>query len=116
MVLNGIVLINQSADEFKRGVITDVNVASTAVERLRPADDCTVAARLPPGVHPDGDGAEVQRPLPTVVIGGLLIATISRLWCCPLCTKIFQRQIDMKKQYHYLIPLLPILVSYKVDR
>lgn len=43
-----------------------------------------------------GDGAEVQRPLATVVIGGLLIATILTLVVLPSMYKIFSKTTKTK--------------------
>ena len=94
VVLNGIVLINQF-DEFKRKGITDINhcIINGCMERLRPVLMTALVASLGflPMAISTGDGAEVQRPLATVVIGGLLIATILTLVVLPSMYKIFSK-------------------------
>lgn len=45
-----------------------------------------------------GDGAEVQRPMATVVIGGLLTATILTLFVIPVIYKTFTNPAKEKKQ------------------
>ena len=94
VVLNGIVLINQ-LDEFKRKGITDINrcIINGCMERLRPVLMTALVASLGflPMAISTGDGAEVQRPLATVVIGGLLIATILTLVVLPSMYKIFSK-------------------------
>ena len=94
VVLNGIVLINQ-LDEFKRKGITDINrcIINGCMERLRPVLMTALVASLGflPMAISTGDGAEVQQPLATVVIGGLLIATILTLVVLPSMYKIFSK-------------------------
>ena len=94
VVLNGIVLINQF-DEFKCKGITDVNrrIINGCMLRLRPVLMTALVASLGflPMAISTGDGAEVQRPLATVVIGGLLIATILTLVVLPAIYKLFSK-------------------------
>ena len=63
------------------------------MERLRPVLMTALVASLGflPMAISTGDGAEVQRPLATVVIGGLLIATILTLVVLPSMYKIFSK-------------------------
>ena len=99
VVLNGIVLINQF-DEFKRKGITDINhcIINGCMERLRPVLMTALVASLGflPMAISTGDGAEVQQPLATVVIGGLLIATILTLVVLPSMYKIFSKTTKTK--------------------
>ena len=99
VVLNGIVLINQF-DELKRKGITDINrcIINGCMERLRPVLMTALVASLGflPMAISTGDGAEVQRPLATVVIGGLLIATILTLVVLPSMYKIFSKTTKTK--------------------
>ena len=63
------------------------------MERLRPVLMTALVASLGflPMAISTGDGAEVQQPLATVVIGGLLIATILTLVVLPSMYKIFSK-------------------------
>jgi heavy metal efflux system protein len=45
-----------------------------------------------------GAGAEVQRPLATVVIGGLISATLLTLVVLPVLYTFFERRIDKPKE------------------
>lgn len=106
-VLNGIVLIgtfNQIALEGVDDVVTRV-VQGTKI-RLRPVLMTATVASLGflPMALSHGAGAEVQKPLATVVIGGLVTATILTLIVLPLLYIIF-----MKKR-HSIRPIAPILL------
>jgi cobalt-zinc-cadmium resistance protein CzcA len=85
-VLNGIVLITEmnKLKHENRLSIKDIIIEATQV-RLRPVLMTTAVASLGflPMALSNGAGAEVQRPLATVVIGGLLTATILTLLVLP---------------------------------
>ncbi|WP_343672056.1 CusA/CzcA family heavy metal efflux RND transporter [Chitinophaga sp.] len=86
-VLNGIVLIgtfNQLEKEGVTNVLTRIRRGT--MERLRPVLMTATVASLGflPMALSSGAGAEVQKPLATVVIGGLLSATILTLIVLPL--------------------------------
>jgi heavy metal efflux system protein len=94
-VLNGIVLIAEF-NELKKEGLTDLKrivIMGTKV-RLRPVLMTAFVASL--GFFPmavsNGAGAEVQRPLATVVIGGLLIATFLTLFVLPILYMMFERK------------------------
>ena len=91
-VLNGIVLIGQF-NIFEKEGITDIRqrVIEGCMLRLRPVIMTALVASLGflPMALSTGDGAEVQRPLATVVIGGLLTATILTLLVLPSIYKTF---------------------------
>ena len=93
-VLNGIVLIGQFNTLEKDGV-ADVRkrVVEGCMLRLRPVVMTALVASLGfmPMALSTGDGAEVQRPLATVVIGGLLTATILTLVVLPSIYKTFTK-------------------------
>ena len=95
VVLNGIVLINQF-DEFERHGISDINrrILNGCMLRLRPVLMTALVASLGflPMAISTGDGAEVQRPLATVVIGGLLISTILTLVVLPAIYKLYSKK------------------------
>jgi cobalt-zinc-cadmium resistance protein CzcA len=84
-VLNGVVLVSYIRDLERAGHGLRA-VAMRAVEmRLRPVLTTALLATLGflPMAHSTGAGAEVQRPLATVVIGGLITATILTLIVLP---------------------------------
>ena len=94
-VLNGIVLIGQFNNLEKEGV-SDVRrrVMMGCEERLRPVIMTALVASLGflPMALSTADGAEVQRPLATVVIGGLLTATILTLMVLPAIYETFTKK------------------------
>ena len=91
-VLNGIVLIGQF-NAFEKAGMTDVRerIVQGCMLRLRPVLMTALVASLGflPMALSTSDGAEVQRPLATVVIGGLLTATILTLFVLPSIYKLF---------------------------
>lgn len=93
-VLNGIVLIGQF-NSFEKEGMTDVRqrVIEGCMLRLRPVIMTALVASLGfmPMALSTGDGAEVQRPLATVVIGGLLTATLLTLLVLPSIYKTFTK-------------------------
>jgi len=86
-VLNGIVLIEHLKDLKKQG-ITDMRerIIKGTTERLRPVLLTAGAAALGflPMAISTSAGAEVQRPLATVVIGGLVTSTLLTMLALPL--------------------------------
>ncbi len=94
-VLNGIVLIEEFK-ELKAHGITDINqrIVMGTKNRLRPVLLTASAAALGflPMAISTSAGAEVQRPLATVVVGGLISATILTLIVLPILYAIFDRK------------------------
>ncbi|MBS1586528.1 MAG: CusA/CzcA family heavy metal efflux RND transporter [Bacteroidetes bacterium] len=93
-VLNGIVLIgtfNQLAKESGQDILQRVREGTRI--RLRPVLMTATVASLGflPMALSTGAGAEVQKPLATVVIGGLLSATLLTLFVLPLLYIIFSK-------------------------
>jgi cobalt-zinc-cadmium resistance protein CzcA len=94
-VLNGLVLINAIKKRVDAGVPADTAVIAGSLERLRPVLMTALVASLGfvPMAIATGTGAEVQKPLATVVIGGLVTATILTLLVLPMLTAAyFKRQ------------------------
>jgi cobalt-zinc-cadmium resistance protein CzcA len=86
-VLNGIVLISEFNSIKKQGITNMKTIVLTGTAlRLRPVLMTAFVASLGflPMALSNGAGAEVQRPLATVVIGGLLIATFLTLFVLPV--------------------------------
>lgn len=85
-VLNGVVLVSTIRQVFQPGrALRDV-VHTAALMRLRPVlmTAVTDALGFIPMALATGVGAEVQRPLATVVVGGVISATILTLFLLPL--------------------------------
>lgn len=102
-VLNGIVLISEFNRLKKDGVtnLSRIVLMGTRI-RLRPVLMTAFVASLGflPMAISNGAGAEVQRPLATVVIGGLMLATLLTLFVLPILYVLFER-VNKKKKAHY---------------
>jgi cobalt-zinc-cadmium resistance protein CzcA len=93
-VLNGIVLIGYF-NQLKQEGMSDVleRIRQGTIVRLRPVIMTAAVASLGflPMALSGGDGAEVQRPLATVVIGGLISATLLTLLVLPCLYYYFEK-------------------------
>ncbi len=91
-VLNGIVLIGQ----MNQSATADIHdrITESCMVRLRPVLMTALVASLGflPMALSTGDGAEVQRPLATVVIGGLVTSTLLTLLVLPAIYKTFTKK------------------------
>ncbi len=85
-VLNGLVLITYIDRLIARGLDVDSAVREGAKARLRPVLMTALVAALGflPMALSEGSGAEIQRPLATVVIGGLCTSTLLTLLVLPV--------------------------------
>ncbi|HRQ59960.1 MAG TPA: CusA/CzcA family heavy metal efflux RND transporter [Alphaproteobacteria bacterium] len=93
-VLNGLVMITYMNHLVQKGMsITDA-VVNGALTRLRPVLMTALVASLGfvPMALATGTGAEVQKPLATVVIGGLVTATLLTLIVLPALYKLFSKK------------------------
>ena len=113
-VLNGIVLIA----EFNRLKLQGIQSLSRIVIigtklRLRPVLMTAFVASLGflPMALSNGSGAEVQRPLATVVIGGLLVATFLTLFVLPILYILFEKGIKTKPMSKKIITILVFCFS-----
>jgi len=88
-VLNGVVLVSEINRLRETGASTGDALAVASRERLRPILMASLVALFGfiPMALAHGAGAEVQRPLATVVIGGLLTSTPFTLYVLPLIYK-----------------------------
>lgn len=106
-VLNGIVLIGQmnqmqreekTADKLSASIgVTELihhRIIESCMVRLRPVLMTALVASMGflPMALSQGDGAEVQRPLATVVIGGLITSTLLTLLVLPAIYKTFTKK------------------------
>jgi cobalt-zinc-cadmium resistance protein CzcA len=85
-VLNGIVLVSHINSLRRRRVETGIAIREGSADRLRPVLMTALVASLGfiPMAVSTATGAEIQRPLATVVIGGLLTSTLLTLYILPL--------------------------------
>lgn len=92
-VLNGLVMITYINDLVKKGMQTRDAIVEGALTRLRPVLMTALVASLGfvPMALATGTGAEVQKPLATVVIGGLITATLLTLIVLPALYKMFSK-------------------------
>ena len=90
-LLNGIVLVTYLNQLVKSGVSIDKASVTGACMRLRPVLMTAAAAALGmiPLLFSHGIGSEVQRPLATVVVGGLVTSTALTLLVIPAIYKWF---------------------------
>ncbi len=92
-VLNGVVMVESINQRIAGGLPVDEAVFSGAVSRLRPVlmTAITSALGLIPMLLSTGVGAEIQKPLATVIVGGLLTATFLTLFVLPSLFRWFSR-------------------------
>jgi cobalt-zinc-cadmium resistance protein CzcA len=95
-VLNGVVLISYVNQLLKEGHELEFAVIKGASDRLRPVLMTALVASFGfiPMALSQGTGAEVQRPLATVVIGGLITSTLLTLFVLP----ILYSQIEARRR------------------
>ena len=93
-VLNGLVLMSFIAKLLQRGVETKEAIIEGSVSRLRPVLMTALVASLGfvPMALSQGTGSEVQRPLATVVIGGIVSSTVLTLVVLPALVSLFARR------------------------
>lgn len=84
-VLNGVVLMSRIQEQEAAGLAPPAAAVSAAQARMRPVLTTALVAALGflPMMLSTGVGAEVQRPLATVVIGGLVTSTLLTLLILP---------------------------------
>ena len=92
-VLNGLVMVSFIENMRRDGVLLDDAVFRGSIARLRPVLMTALVASLGfvPMAIASGTGAEVQRPLATVVIGGILSSTALTLLVLPVLYRLFHR-------------------------
>jgi len=93
-VLNGVVLVTYITQLRQQGLSVDQAVTQGATTRLRPVLMTALVGSLGfvPMAISTGVGAEVQRPLATVVIGGLITSTLLTLLVIPAVYRWFDRE------------------------
>jgi heavy metal efflux system protein len=97
-VLNGLVMISYIHSLRAGGMALDAAVEEGCLTRLRPVLMTALVASLGfvPMAIATGAGAEVQRPLATVVIGGIISSTLLTLLVLPALYRMFHRSEDVE--------------------
>lgn len=92
-VLNGVVMLSFIRDLIDEGIALEQAIVDGALTRLRPVLMTALVASLGfvPMALNVGTGAEVQRPLATVVIGGILSSTLLTLLVLPVLYRLAYR-------------------------
>jgi cobalt-zinc-cadmium resistance protein CzcA len=93
-VLNGVVLVSHISQLRQEGVAVQDAIIRGSHDRLRPVLMTASIAifSLIPMLYATGPGSEVQRPLATVVVGGLLTSTLLTLVVLPSLYQWFERR------------------------
>lgn len=91
-VLNGLVMVTTINEKLKKEGL-EIAIKDGALTRLRPVLMTALVASLGfvPMAIATGTGAEVQKPLATVVIGGLITSTLLTMLIIPVLYKLFSR-------------------------
>lgn len=95
-VLNGIVLVSEFNRNYRNGITDPEKLILKGTEvRLRPVLMTALVASLGflPMALSQSSGAEVQRPLATVVIGGLISSTLLTLVVLPCLYRMFFKRL-----------------------
>ena len=99
-VLNGVVMLSFIRDLETQGKPQHDAIIEGALTRLRPVLMTALVASLGfvPMAFNVGAGSEVQRPLATVVIGGIISSTILTLLVLPALYKWFPSRFSIKRK------------------
>jgi cobalt-zinc-cadmium resistance protein CzcA len=97
-VLTGLVIVSCIRDLRAQGMAIDEAIVEGTLTRLRPVLMIALVASLGflPMALNTGAGAEVQRPLATVVIGGIFSATVLTLLVLPVLYRLFHREAEVE--------------------
>ncbi len=93
-VLNGVVMVESINQRVADGIDSSKAVFEGATSRLRPVlmTAITSALGLIPMLMSNGVGAEIQRPLASVIVGGLVTATLLTLFVLPVLYSKFSKE------------------------
>jgi cobalt-zinc-cadmium resistance protein CzcA len=99
-VLNGVVMLSFIRDLEAKGKPQEEAIIEGALTRLRPVLMTALVASLGfvPMAFNIGAGSEVQRPLATVVIGGIISSTILTLLVLPALYKWFPSSFSIRRK------------------
>ncbi|OZB04450.1 MAG: CusA/CzcA family heavy metal efflux RND transporter [Idiomarina sp. 34-48-12] len=93
-ILNGLVMVSFIRELRKEGVALNQAIYDGALTRLRPVLTTALVASLGfiPMALNTGIGSEVQRPLATVVVGGIISSTLLTLFVIPALYRILHKE------------------------
>ncbi|WP_417624434.1 efflux RND transporter permease subunit [Paremcibacter congregatus] len=93
-ILNGVVLVNAFIGRLAQGHSLAEAIREGTVSRLRPVlmTALTSLLGLIPLLLATGVGAEIQRPLATVVVGGIITCTVLTLFILPVVCQHFMTE------------------------
>ena len=111
-VLNGLVLVS-SYNELKADGVVDIKerILKGTTRRIRPillTASTDILGFLPMAISSSA-GAEVQRPLATVVIGGLFTATLLTLFIVPIFYYLIEQRSNLKTKKQLLASVLVLM-------
>lgn len=102
-IQNGVIMLSHINDLRKRGLTLSRAVRTGAADRLRPVLMTASVAII--GLFPaslaTGIGSDVQRPLATVIVYGLLCSTIITLYVLPAFYYLIERHALIKNKHEY---------------
>ncbi|MFQ3171809.1 MAG: cobalt-zinc-cadmium resistance protein CzcA [Oleispira sp.] len=98
-ILNGLVMVSFIRDLIHDGLSVEKAIVQGALTRLRPVITTALVASLGfvPMALNTGIGSEVQRPLATVVIGGIISSTLLTLFVLPVLYRLLHKDIQSVK-------------------
>jgi len=93
-VLNGLVMVSRIAQLRDEGLELGEAIRKGAIDRLRPVLMTASIAifSLMPMLLASGTGSEIQKPLATVVVGGLITSTLLTLLIIPAVYGWFEKR------------------------
>ena len=108
-MLNGVVMVTFINDLRERGHALDAAIREGALTRLRPVLMTALVASLGfvPMALNVGAGSEVQRPLATVVIGGIISSTILTLIVLPALYRLIHARRSRKEDGDAPVAAIP---------
>ena len=100
-ILNGLVMVSFIRELIHDGLSVEKAIIEGALTRLRPVLTTALVASLGfvPMALNTGIGSEVQRPLATVVIGGIISSTLLTLFLLPVLYRLVHRD---KKHFNHV--------------
>lgn len=105
-VQNGVILVTYISQLNKSDVRVEDAIREGAAIRFRPVMMTALVAimGLLPKIFSSGTGSEVQRPLATVVLGGLVSATVLTLMVLPVMYKLTSKKKPSKSMANQISP------------
>ena len=112
-VLNGVVMVSFISRLRAEGKPLEAAIREGSLTRLRPVLMTALVASLGfvPMALAHGRGAEVQRPLATVVIGGIISSTLLTLLVLPALYRMFHRKNELLVQFAKAADDPPLIVT-----